>query len=227
MEAPSVRGKRAPARGASRVHRHRPAPIAPAREAGAARIGAARSAVGAASGRGRRPGPPRPGRPGPDGLQQGPGAGYAVRMSDLPSSRIPALDHVYERVQWLAYPLVRIATGSFLVPHGAQKLFGFAGGSGATAAGFGLVPASPLASLVGAIEFFGGLCIALGVFTRPAALAAAVPLAFAALVVHRPNGFFWTAGGLEYPLMWTLLCVACVLRGSGPLSIDAARGRDA
>lgn len=148
-------------------------------------------------------------------------------MSDLPSSRIPALDRVYERVQWLAYPLVRIVTGLFLVPHGAQKLFGFAGGIEATAAGFGLAPASPLAYSVGAIEFFGGLCIALGVFTRPAALVAAIPSALAALVVHRPNGFFWTAGGLEYPLMWTVLCIACVLRGSGPLSVDAARGRDA
>ncbi len=152
-------------------------------------------------------------------------------MSDLPSSRIPALDRLYERMQPLAYPLVRIVTGVFLVPHGAQKLFGFAGGDiNATAAEFaklGFVPALPLAYLVGATEFCGGLCIALGVFTRPAALAAAVLLAVAALVVHLPNGFFWTARGVEYPLMWMVLCIACVMRGSGPLSIDAARGRDA
>lgn len=152
-------------------------------------------------------------------------------MSDLPSSRIPALDHVYGRVQWLAYPLVRIVTGLFLVPHGAQKLFGFAGGDvNATAAGFaqlGLAPSLPLAYLAGATEFSGGLCIAFGVFTRPAALAAAVLLAVATLTVHLPNGFFWMAGGVEYPLMWMVLCIACVLRGSGPLSIDAARGRDA
>ena len=57
--------------------------------------------------------------------------------------------------------------------------------------------------------------------------AAAALLAVAALVVHLPNGFFWTARGLEYPLMWAVLCVACVLRGSGPLSVDSARGRDA
>jgi len=152
-------------------------------------------------------------------------------MPDLPASRLPFLDAVYRRVEWLAYPLVRVVTGAFLMPHGAQKLFGLWGGDiGATAAGFaklGLVPAMPLAILVGSVEFLGGLCIALGVFTRPAALAAAVLLGVAAVLVHGPNGFFWSARGFEYPLMWMLLCIACVFRGSGPLSIDAARGRDA
>ena len=152
-------------------------------------------------------------------------------MPDLPSSRIPALDAIYVRAQPLAYPLVRAVTGLFLVPHGMQKLLGLWGGDiGATAAGFarmGLVPALPLAYLVGTVELLGGLCIALGVFTRPAALAAAILLGTAAVVAHGPNGFFWSARGFEYPLMWCLLCVACVLRGSGPLSIDAARGRDA
>lgn len=150
---------------------------------------------------------------------------------ELPSSRLPALDTVYERVAWLAYPLVRIVTGLFLVPHGAQKLFGFAGGDiNATAAGFGrlgLEPALPLAYLVGTVEFFGGLLIAIGVLTRPAALAAAAVLAVAALHVHLGNGFFWGKGGFEYPAMWAVLCIAVVLRGSGPLSIDALRGRDA
>jgi len=152
-------------------------------------------------------------------------------MPDLPPSRLPGLDPIYARLQPLAYSLVRMATGGFLIPHGAQKLFGFAGGDiGATAAGFaklGLQPALPLAYLVGCTEFFGGLCILLGVFTRPAALAAAVLLAVAAVAVHLPNGWFWTGRGMEYPLLWMLLCAAVVMRGSGPLSIDAARGRDA
>lgn len=152
-------------------------------------------------------------------------------MNSLPSSRLPALDHVYSRVEWLAYPLVRIVTGLFLMPHGAQKLFGWAGGDiTATAGGFarmGLMPSLPLAYAVGLTEFFGGLLIAIGLFTRPAALGAAILLAVAAVVAHGANGFFWSARGFEYPLMWSLLCVACLLRGSGPLSVDAARGRDA
>ncbi|MFD1381693.1 hypothetical protein [Fodinicurvata halophila] len=50
--------------------------------------------------------------------------------------------------------------------------------------------------------------------TRPAALAVAVLLAVA-LSVHLPNGFFWTNGGVEYPLMWLALAIAIALRGSG------------
>ena len=149
----------------------------------------------------------------------------------LPPSRLPGLDPVYARLQPLAYPLVRVATGAFLLPHGAQKLFGFAGGDIAeTAAAFaklGLQPALPLAYLAGCTEFFGGLCIVLGVFTRPAALAAAVLLGVAAFRVHMPLGWFWSGRGMEYPLMWMLLCLAVVMRGSGPLSVDALRGRDA
>lgn len=156
-------------------------------------------------------------------------------MSDLPSphlppSRLPFLEPLYARLQPLAYPLVRVATGAFLVPHGAQKLFGFAGGNiTETAAGFarlGLQPSLPLAYLVGATEFLGGLCIMLGVFTRPAALAGAILLAVAAFRVHLPLGWFWSGRGMEYPLLWMLLCVAVGMRGSGPLSVDAARGRD-
>lgn len=154
-----------------------------------------------------------------------------MTAQQLPSSRIPALDAVYARVSPLSYPIVRVVTGSFLMPHGAQKLFGFAGGDiGATAAGFGrlgLEPALPLAYLVGSVEFFGGLLIAVGLLTRPAALAAAILLGVAALRVHLPNGFFWNKGGVEYPAMWMLLCVAVLFRGSGPLSVDSARGRDA
>ncbi len=45
-----------------------------------------------------------------------------------------------------------------------------------------------------------------------------------ALSVHVPNGFFWTAGGFEYPLMWSLLAVVIFLRGGGAYSLDAQFG---
>lgn len=144
--------------------------------------------------------------------------------------RIPALQALYDKVAWLSWPLVRVAAGALLMPHGAQKLFGAWGGNIVnTAAGFaksGLEPALPLAYLVGCTEFFGGFLIAIGFLTRPAALGAAILLGVATVVVHVPIGYFWTGRGCEYPLMWTLLQIAILARGGGSLSVDRALGRE-
>ena len=124
--------------------------------------------------------------------------------------------------------LVRVTTGLFLVPHGAQKLFGWFGGYGLEATGqffatqLGL-PAS-LALLTGLIEFFGGILLAVGLATRPAALLASGLLAVAAIKVHLGAGFFWTDGGFEYPVMWAILTLTFVIRGGGRYSLDRRLG---
>jgi len=41
-----------------------------------------------------------------------------------------------------------------------------------------------------------------------------------ALSAHVPAGYFWTEGGIEFPLMWGLLAVAVVLGGGGEFSLD-------
>lgn len=140
-------------------------------------------------------------------------------------SRVP----LFDRLAPLAYPLVRVTTGLLLIPHGAQKLFGWFGGYGLTATGqyfesqLGMSPGVLFAALAGLVEFAGGLALVLGLLTRPAALAVAVFMAVA-LSVHLPSGFFWTAGGFEYPLMWGLLALAIVLHGGGRYSLDARFG---
>lgn len=129
----------------------------------------------------------------------------------------------------LAWPIVRITTGLLLMPHGAQKLFGWFGGHGLEATGqffagsMGMEPGIAFAFLAGFVEFFGGLALVLGLLTRPAALGVAVLLGVA-MTVHIPNGFFWSAGGYEYPLMWALLAVAIFLRGGGEASLDRKLG---
>ena len=81
-----------------------------------------------------------------------------------------------------AAPLaLRLALGSVFVAHGGQKLFGLWGGYGfeATAQFFsdklGLNPGWLHAALAGGGEFFGGIFILLGLFTRFAASAFPVP----------------------------------------------------
>jgi len=145
---------------------------------------------------------------------------------------IPALAPLYGGLSRLSYPMIRFFAGLFLVPHGAQKLFGWFGGKGldATAEGFathlGLEPGLFFAALVGATEFFGGLFLAVGFLTRPVAVAVTILLAVAAFKVHLANGFFMTNGGYEYALLWGLIALAVAFRGGGELSVDRAIGRE-
>ncbi len=149
-----------------------------------------------------------------------------------PRPIIPALTPLYAKLSRLSYPLIRAATGLTLMPHGAQKLFGWFGGYGLEATGgffaqnLGLEPGLFWAALVGGTEFFGGLLLVLGLLTRPAALAVAILMAVAVLTVHLPNGFFWTAGGYEYPLLWGLIALAIAFKGGAGLSLDRALGRE-
>jgi putative oxidoreductase len=135
---------------------------------------------------------------------------------------------IYDALERMSYPLMRIVTGLFLIPHGAQKLFGLFGGDITNTAGFfakvGIEPALPLAYATGGVEFFGGLLLVIGLLTRIAAAGVAIMMAVAILSVHLANGFFWTSGGYEYPLMWGLLMLAIFIRGGGDLSVDRAIG---
>ena len=145
---------------------------------------------------------------------------------------VPALKPLYAKLSQLSYPLIRAATGLMLMPHGAQKLFGWFGGYGLEGTGgffsqsLGLEPGLFWAALVGGVEFFGGLLLVLGLLTRPAALAVATLMAVAVLKVHLPNGFFWTSGGYEYPLLWGLIALAIAFKGGAELSLDRALGRE-
>jgi putative oxidoreductase len=153
-------------------------------------------------------------------------------MRDAGGSRyyVPALGRLYEGLDRLAWPVVRIATGALLIPHGAQKLFQIGGGSvqgtAAAMAKMGLEPAYPLALYIALLEFFGGILLTIGFLTRPVALLVAGFMAVAAFHVHFPAGFFWTNRGYEYPLMWMLLALAMVIRGGGEMSVDRALGRE-
>ena len=143
----------------------------------------------------------------------------------------PFMAGYYEKYSDLGYPVIRFFTGLFLMPHGAQKLFGLFGGGGlsGTAGFFGkirLEPAMFLATLVAGIEFFGGPLLAIGLFTRLAGAAITIELLVAAFVVHLPNCFFWTKGGYEYPLLWALIAFGIFLRGGGNFSVDAKIGKE-
>ncbi len=157
-------------------------------------------------------------------------ADLQLAAGKAPRLYLPFMAGLYAHLSGLAYPLIRFFTGLMLMPHGGQKLFGWFGGNIEGTAGFfakiGLEPALALAYLVGVVEFFGGLLLALGLFTRVAAGCIVVLLLVAAFKVHLGSGYFWNAGGYEYPLYWAIVSLAILLRGGGELSLDRAIGRE-
>lgn len=142
---------------------------------------------------------------------------------------IPFLGPVYAALAEPAYALTRFVAGAFLVPHGMWKLFGITGSREGMIDFFsriGLEPAALLVNLVGSVEFFGGILISLGLLTRPAAAAATVTTATAALYFHVPFGFYVEPGGVEFSALWAVVLLMIAVRGGGRISLDAIIGRE-
>jgi putative oxidoreductase len=143
---------------------------------------------------------------------------------------IPALGGIYSAVGTYAEPILRIVLGGVLIPHGCQKLFGLFGGMGfaGNAALFdklGYTPGAFWGTLVGCTELIGGILLVLGLFTR---FAAAAVVIFMIMAIHftSAKGFFWSAGGWEYPLLIGICALFFLIRGGGHCSLDHMIGRE-
>lgn len=109
--------------------------------------------------------------------------------------------------------VVRIATGLLFFQHGAEKLWGFAGGridhNFATLHGF-----------AGPLEVAGGLLIALGLFTRASAFILCGEMAVAYFTRWAPRGFWPITNGGEEAVLFCFLYLWLVTAGPGPWSFD-------
>lgn len=126
-------------------------------------------------------------------------------------------------VCWDGLPL-RMVLGIMFTAHGAQKLFGAFGGSGLQ--GFaamlepaGFTPGMLWAVLVACSEFFGGLFIFLGWWTRLAVWPPIAVMLVAIVKIHGPHGFF-APQGFEYPFVIFGGLLTLFAIGPGPVSID-------
>jgi len=125
--------------------------------------------------------------------------------------------------------VLRVGLGLTVSAHGAQKLFGWYGGS--RIAGFsahldrmGLIPATFWAWIAALSEFVGGLLVALGLLGPLGCFAVMGAMSMAIWLVHWPKGFFNTKGGIEFPLMIWVGALALSVTGPGDISLDSLVG---
>jgi putative oxidoreductase len=119
---------------------------------------------------------------------------------------------------------LRIAAGLVFYGHGAQKLFGWYGGPGLEGtvkafADHGMDLGTFLVAMVACAEFFGGVFLLLGLFTRYAAIALIVTMAGAIILAHS-SAFFLQNNGMEYALTLLLINVSLLMSGAGGISLD-------
>jgi putative oxidoreductase len=112
--------------------------------------------------------------------------------------------------------ILRIIAGLLMFPHVAGK---FAQGLTLSAptvdffAKAGMAPGETWVWIAAVSEVLSGICLALGICTRYAALGAAAVLGIAAwaIVTVRGFGWVWNKGGIEYPLFWAVVCVVIAI----------------
>ncbi|MCX5386983.1 DoxX family protein [Streptomyces sp. NBC_00083] len=107
----------------------------------------------------------------------------------------------------------RLITGFLFACHGAASLFGVLGG----AHGGGAEPALQWPGWWAAlIELVGGILVALGLFTRIAAVICSGSMAYAYFSVHQANGLLPINNGGEPAVQfcWAFLLIACLGPGA-------------
>jgi putative oxidoreductase len=142
----------------------------------------------------------------------------------------PQLASLYQALAPISEAALRVVVGLWMVPHGMRMSFGFFPGTGLPQRnvrmlavdldGWGYRPGWLWAPLISATELIAGPMLALGLFTR----AAAVPLVLFLIVTNferwRVGRYFWNKLGLEYTMMWLVAMVYFLIHGGGPYSLD-------
>jgi putative oxidoreductase len=112
--------------------------------------------------------------------------------------------------------VLRIIAAFLFIAHGSQKLFGFPSSDQASDP-FQLFT---MRGIAGILEFFGGLLLLLGLFTRPVAFILAGQMAVAYFMVHAPQGFWPLLNRGELAALYCFLFLYFATAGGGEWSLD-------
>jgi len=118
--------------------------------------------------------------------------------------------------------ILRIVTALLFMQHGTAKLFGVP-----HQANFDNLQLMSLMGLQGVLEAFGGLLLAIGLFSRPVAFLLSGNMAVAYFMAHAPKGPWPILNGGDLAVLFCFVFFYLWAAGPGPWSVDAAmRGTD-
>ena len=127
-----------------------------------------------------------------------------------------------DRLQPLGLLALRVVLGVIMIAHGYGKVFhGGLEQHVHRVASLGLP--GWWAYLSAFAEFFGGILVIAGLFTRFFSLAILIDMAVAIWKIHWKNGMF-AKGGYEFPVTLLTIAFALIFFGAGPIAIDHIRG---
>jgi putative oxidoreductase len=142
----------------------------------------------------------------------------------------PVLGTLYATLAPWAEMLLRVAVGLAFVPHGLRNTFGFFPNTGVRAQSIALLaeqldrdgwrPGKLWAPLISGTQLIAGPLLALGLFTRVAAVPIVIFLIVTNVERWRVGKYFWNQLGLEYTLMWTIAAIYFLVHGGGAYSLD-------
>ena len=121
--------------------------------------------------------------------------------------------------------LLRAALAAVFIYHGLEKVepdngYGLKWADKMPAAPPVLQNAPPVQALVAWGELLGGVAVALGLFTRLAAVGLIVIMLGAIFTVTGAKGFSAIGGGFEYNFVLIFVALAVALAGAGTFSLD-------
>ena len=143
----------------------------------------------------------------------------ATAPADRPRLLFPSFARVYAGLSGPATFLLRVIAGVAFAIHGWGKIQDPFKNVGMVE-GLGFVPGEIWSPLLAGTEFFGGILLAIGFLTRPAALAATMVLVVTAWFhwIVQSQGY----SGAEKSLLWSAITFWFVAHGGGWLSVDRA-----
>lgn len=121
------------------------------------------------------------------------------------------------------HALLRIVAGFLFIWPGSMKLFSYPMGM---PGGMKLELMSQI-GIGGVLEFFGGILIMLGLFTRPVAFLLCGEMAVAYWQFHAPKGFLPIVNGGTDAALYCFIFLYLSAAGAGAWSLDSARRKRA